>query len=143
MTARLLTIALLAALTVACGNNSTATSPTSTTSTSSTTTVTYAGTLEVGGSRFYSFTNVAAGSVTAFLASVTSPDTKLPVAVPLEIGVGVPAGTGCATTTTQIVSPGLVSQMSTSLAAGVFCLRVADAGQLRAPVSFAVRFSHP
>ena len=74
MTARLLTIALLAALTVACGNNSTATSPTSTTSTSSTTTVTYAGTLEVGGSRFYSFTNVAAGSVTAFLASVTSPE---------------------------------------------------------------------
>ena len=144
MTARLLTIALLAALTVACGNNnSSATSPTSTTTTSSATTVTYTGTIDVGGSRFYSFTNVAAGTVTAFLASVTSPDTKLPVNVPLQIGIGTPAGTDCATTTTQIVSPGLVSQMSASLAAGVFCLRVADAGELRAPVSFAVRFSHP
>lgn len=143
MTARLLTIALMAALTVACGDK-TATSPTTTTTTaSSTITVTYSGTLAVGGSRFYSFTNNAAGSVTAFLASVTSPDTKLPVAVPLEIGVGVPAGTGCSTTTTQMVTPGLVSQMSTSLAAGVFCLRVADAGQMRAPVSFAVRFTHP
>ena len=30
-----------------------------------------------------------------------------------------------------------------SLAAGVFCLRVADAGELRAPVTFAVRFTHP
>jgi len=29
------------------------------------------------------------------------------------------------------------------LAAGTFCLRVADAGELRGPASFAVRFSHP
>ena len=143
MTTRLLTIALLAALTVACGDNKTsATSPTSTTTTSATTVI-YTGTIDVGGSRFYSFTNVAAGTVTAFLASVTSPDTKLPVDVPLQIGIGTPVGTDCVTTTTQIVSPALVPQMSASLAAGVFCLRVADAGELRAPVSFAVRFSHP
>jgi len=42
-----------------------------------------------------------------------------------------------------VVGSGLVSQLSVSLAAGVFCLRVADAGQLKAPVSFAVRFTHP
>jgi len=141
MTARLLIVALLAALAVACGDDPSSTAPSSTTST--TTTVTYAGTIDVGGSRFYSFSNAAAGSVTAFLASVTSPATRLPVAVPLEIGIGVPAGTGCSTTTTQMVAPGLVPQMTVSLAAGVFCLRVADAGELRAPVAFAVRFSHP
>ena len=141
MTARLLAFAAMATLTVACGKDST-TSPTDTTATSSTT-VTYTGTLDAGGSRFYSFTNAAAGSVTAFLASVASPDTRLPVSVPLELGIGVPAGTGCATTITQVVEPGLVSQMSASLAAGVFCLRVADAGELRAPVTFAVRFIHP
>ena len=139
--ARMVALALVAALAAGCDDNS-ATAPTDTTTTSNTT-VTYTGTLEVGGARFYSFTNAAAGSVTAFLASVASPDTRLPVSVPLEIGIGVPAGTGCATTTTQIVAPGLVSQMSASLAAGVFCLRVADAGEMRAPVSFAVRFSHP
>jgi hypothetical protein len=141
MTARLLTVALLGALAIACGKDQSPTQPSSTAST--TTTVTYAGTIDVGGSRFYSFSNAAAGSVTAFLASVTSPDTRLPVVAPLEIGVGVPAGTGCSTTTTQVVAPGLVSQMTVSLAAGVFCLRVADAGELRAPVAFAVRFSHP
>ena len=142
MTVRMLTIALLAAVTVACGDD-TATSPTDADATAAATTVTYTGTIDVRGSRFYSFTNNAAGSVTAFLASVTAPDTQLPVPAPLEIGVGIPAGTDCATTTTQIVSPGLVSQMTASLAAGVFCLRVADAGELKAPVTFAVRFTHP
>jgi len=142
MTARLLAIALLAAMTASCGDD-TATSPTDTDTAATGTTVTYTGTIDVGASRFYSFTNGAAGSVTAFLASVTAPDTRLPVPAPLEIGVGVPAATDCATTTTQIVSPSLASQMTVSLAAGVFCLRVADAGELKAPVTFAVRFTHP
>jgi hypothetical protein len=141
MTARMLTMAVVAVLTVACGDDASPTSPTDTTPVA--TSVTYAGTLDVGASRFYSFTNTAAGSVTAFLASVTSPDTRLPIGAALELGIGVPAGTGCATTTTQVVAPGLVSQMTVSLAAGVFCLRVADAGELRAPVTFAVRFTHP
>ena len=141
MTARMLAIAAVATLAVACGDEGSPTSPTDTTPV--TASVTYAGTLDVGASRFYSFTNSAAGSVTAFLASVTVTDTRLPLAVPLELGIGVPAGTGCATTTTQVVAPGLVSQMTVSLAAGVFCLRVADAGELRAPVAFAVRFTHP
>ena len=141
MTARMLTMAVVAVLTMACGDDASPTAPTDTTPVA--TSVTYAGTLDVGASRFYSFTNNAAGSVTAFLASVTSPDSRLPIAAALELGIGVPAGTGCATTTTQVVAPGLVSQMTVSLAAGVFCLRVADAGELRAPVTFAVRFTHP
>ena len=144
MRARLSTIVLAAALAAACGNNSsTATSPTTTTTTPTTTTVTFAGTLDVGGSRFYSFSNNAAGSVTAFLASVTASGSPLPLAIPLELGIGVPAGTGCATTMTQVVTPELVTELTDSLAAGVFCLRVADAGALKAPVTFAVRFSHP
>jgi hypothetical protein len=133
---------VLALVTAACGDDS-PTSPSSTDSTTTTSTITYAGTLVVGGSRFYSFTNAAAGSVTALLASVAAADTRLPLAVPLEIGVGVPAGTDCATTITQLVAPGLVSQLNVSLASGTFCLRVADAGELRAPATFAVRFSHP
>lgn len=142
MRARLLAIAALAAFAAACGDDS-PTSPSDTTTTSAATSITYTGTLDVGASRFYSFTNSAAGSVTALLASVAATDSRIPLAVPLEIGVGVPAGTGCATTTTQIVTPSLVSQMTVSLAAGIFCLRVADAGELHAPVTFAVRFSHP
>ena len=141
MTARILALSILAMLTAGCGDEASPTEPGDTTA--SATAVTYTGTLEAGGSRFYSFSNAAAGSVTAFLASVASPETQLPVAVPLEIGVGVPAGTGCATTTTQVLSPSLVSQMTVSLEAGIFCLRVADAGQITSPVTFAVRFLHP
>ena len=141
MTPRALIVALLAALAAGCGNDDSPTEPTTITTT--TTTVTYAGTIDPGGSRFYSFTNSEAGSVTAFLASVTAADGRQPLSTPLELGIGIPGGTDCSTTTTQIVSPGLVTQMSVSLAAGVFCLRVADAGELRAPVTFAVRFIHP
>jgi len=141
MTARLLLIAALSGLVVGCGDDESATAPTTTTPT--VTTVTYTGTIDPGGSRFYSFTNSAAGSVTAFLASVTPADGRVPLALALELGIGIPAGTGCATTTTQVVAPGLATQMTASLAAGVFCLRVADAGELRGPISFAVRFSHP
>ena len=133
---------LLAFVTAACGDD-TPTSPSSSSTTTSTSTVTFAGTLSVGGARFYSFTNLESGSVTALLASVAGVDTRLPVAVPLELGIGIPAGTGCATTTTQRVSAGLISQMTATMAAGTFCLRVADAGELRVPVSFAVRFTHP
>ena len=139
--AALLITAGQAFVTAGCGDD-TPTSPSSS-STSATSTITYAGTLAVGGARVYSFTNAAAGSVTALLASVAATDTRLPLAVPLELGIGVPAGTGCATTSTQLVAPGLVSQMTVSLTAGTFCLRVSDAGELRAPASFAVRFSHP
>ena len=141
MTARVLLALTLAAVCAGCGDDESPTSPTD--SAPVTTSITYTGTLEVGASRFYSFTNNTSGSVTAFLASVTAPDSRLPLTVPLELGLGVPAGTGCATTSTQIVAPGLVSQMSASLAAGVFCLRVADAGEMRGPITFAVRFVHP
>jgi hypothetical protein len=142
-TAALLPLLLLA---LGCGNN-TATSPSSTSSTSSTSTttptsVTYAGTLDPGAFRFYSFNVTTAGSVTALLASVTAADTRLPIDAPLEIGVGVPSGTDCATTSTQVLSPGLVSQMTVTLAAGTYCLRVADSGALKAPAAFAVRFTH-
>jgi hypothetical protein len=143
MRAHLLMLAVIAALTLACGDDDSPTEPTSEDSTQAATSITYSGTLAVGGSRFYSFTNNTAGSVTAFLASVTSTDTRLPVAAPLEIAIGVPAGTDCPPTTSQILSPSLTSQMTVSLAAGIFCLRVSDAGQMKAPVDFAVRFAHP
>ena len=141
MTARALLFAALAAFCVGCGDGDSATAPTDTEQVF--TSVTYTGTLDAGAARFYSFTNNASGSVTAFLASVTSVESKQPVALPLEIGIGIPAGTGCATTTTQLVTPGLVAQVSASLAAGVYCVRVADAGEIKAPITFAVRFVHP
>jgi hypothetical protein len=105
-------------------------------------TVTFIGTLDTGGARFYSFTLTTAGTVTALLASVTS-TTGVPVSSALELGVGIPAGTGCEPSATQVVTAALLSQLSTSLPTGTFCLRVADTGRLAGPVTFAVRFTHP
>lgn len=127
-------------LAVACGDN--ASSPTSPTTTTAVTEL-LIGSLSVGGSRFYSFTLSSAGTVSVMLASVTSPITGSPVAKALEIGVGVPAGTGCATTTAQSAAAALTSQMIVSLQAGTFCVRVADTGELTSAVNFALRFTHP
>jgi hypothetical protein len=134
------TALVTAMLTVACGDDATPTSPTTTATTS---TVTFIGALEAGGARFYSFTVTTAGTVTALLASVTSTATGLPVSSALELGIGIPAGTGCAASTTQVVAPALLSQLSTSLPTGTFCLRVADTGSLAGPATFAVRFTYP
>ena len=143
MRARFVLPALVALLAAGCGNN-TATSPTSTSSTTATTSsITFAGTLNPGDFRFYSFTLSTAGSVVALLASVTDARTHLPLPVSLEIGIGIPAATDCATTTMQVLSAGLVSQMTVPLSTGTFCLRVADIGELTAPATFAVRFTHP
>jgi hypothetical protein len=143
MRPQLAVAALVALVGTGCGDN-TATSPTSTSSTTATTgSTTFTDSLDPGGSRFYSFTLATAGSVTALLASVTAADTHLPLPVSLEIGVGIPAGTDCAVTTAQMVAPGLVSQMTVSLSTGTYCLRVADVGELTAPATFAVRFTHP
>ena len=48
----------------------------------------FVGDLPVGGSRFQSFTVAQSGTVSATLASVTSPRTGAPVDVPLGIGIG-------------------------------------------------------
>ena len=134
------TALLTAMLTVACGDD---TAPASPTATATTSTVTFIGALETGGARFYSFTVATAGTVTALLASVTSTATGLPVSSALELGIGIPAGKGCEASTTQVVTPALLSQLSMSLPTGTFCLRVADTGSLAGPATFAVRFTYP
>ena len=131
----------LTAVVPACGDDS-PTSP-STTSVQTTTTVTYVTTVPLGGSRFYSFTVSAAGTVSAMLASVASPITGAPLAVPLEMSFGTPAGTDCAGEQSVTTDAALGIQLTTSLSAGVHCLRVADAGYLRDVARVAVRFTYP
>jgi hypothetical protein len=131
---------LLSGLLVSAGCGDTPTSPTDTTVTPSSTT--YASTLGLGSVRFYSFTVLADGPVTVMLASVTSPANGIPAGQPLEVSLGVPAATDCSPIYTELLSASLVTQISQTLTAGIYCIRVADSGQLTAPVRFAVRFTH-
>jgi hypothetical protein len=137
---RALLLGCMAALAIACdGSTSTPTGPTEVTLT----TQTFAGGLATGASRFYSFTVNAGGTVSLMLASVTSQADGSVLAQPLEIGVGIPAGTGCSVSIAKSSAPGLVAQLQTSANPGVHCVRVSDTHGLAAPVNFSLRFTHP
>lgn len=116
--------------------------PTSATETATgPTTILFSGTLQPRTSRFYSYTLATAGSVSALLASVER--SGVPVADALEIGIGSPAGIGCAVTMSAHVSASLVPQLRHEAAAGTYCVRVADTDGLSAPMTFTIRVIHP
>ena len=105
-------------------------------------TISFSGSLTIGAARFYSFTVREAGSMTATLASVTLPSGA---AVPtvMGLGIGIPRGTGCGLTTRVDTAARLTSQLESPVSPGIYCVEVADVGNLTGPVNFAVRFSHP
>lgn len=106
-----------------------------------TTTETFSGTLAVGTSRFYSFSVTMNGEVDITLASVTG--TNVPPTVTLTLGFGVPAGTSCTLATTTSAQAGSTAQITGTYPAGVYCVLLADAGNLIAPATFAVTIAHP
>jgi hypothetical protein len=131
-------------LPTAATNTSTSTTTTTTAPVSTATTPTvFEGTLDPRGSAFYSFKASQAGTVTATLASVLAIGQRGALTVPLRIGVGTPAGVGCALSQFSDVTPGLTPQFSTAVAAGISCLGVVDIGDLPGPSSFAIKFTYP
>jgi len=104
-------------------------------------TVLFSGTLQPRTTRFYSFTLTTSGTVSALLASVER--NGVPAANPLEIGIGSPAGTGCAVTISANVSASLIPQLRYDAAEGTYCVRVADTEGLSAPMTFTIRVIHP
>jgi hypothetical protein len=105
-------------------------------------TETFAGTLQVTGSNFYSFYVAQAGPVGLTLAAVQAPGGAA-LATPLGIGVGIPSGTGCARSTSQTAPPGLAAQLTVTLNPGTYCAAVFDPGHLTTAVNFAMRIRHP
>jgi len=131
---------LLTSLGAGCGNDS-STPTTPSTSTAPTTEV-FTGSLDVKGSSFYSFSVLSTGTVSVMLASITLGSPSAAAAIPVSLGVGVPAGLGCGVTTAVTVAPALTSQIANSLTAGIYCVNIADIGNLTAPVNFAIRIVH-
>jgi hypothetical protein len=141
---RLLLVLCLAAATAACGDDPapTPTGPAVPDSLVSTTSRLFTGTLAARESWFYSFTVPQDSGVFITLASVTGTDAREPAATPLRIGLGVPRGTGCATSTTTVAPAGLVPQIQQYTTQGVRCVSVEDPGTLAAPVRFAIRIGY-
>ena len=136
-----LTLALLAA---ACGGSDSASTTTPTVTTTPTTEL-FEGKLQGGGdSSFYSFTVNTTGNVNVTLAAVTlttTPGTSTNLV--LGVGLGTPIATDCSVTSQVSTGPGLVSQLvGSSLAQGIYCVRVFDVGTVTGPINFAIRIVH-
>lgn len=137
---KLVAVFLSAGLMAACADSTT--SPTTTTATTST--EIFAGTLDPGGSSFYSFSVTNGGVVTVNLASLTTgPTVRTTSTAVLGLGLGIPAGTDCAVSTSTETAAGLAAQMTNERTAGTYCVRIHDVGQLVVPVTFAIRIVHP
>lgn len=115
--------------------------PTSASSTTATTTL-FAGVVQVRGSRFYSYTVSTPGTVTAMFASLAT-GTGAVAHHQLELGIGIPAGTGCAVRQVINTAPALVPQLTQEAAAGTYCVNIADTEGLPASMNFAIRIVHP
>jgi hypothetical protein len=130
-------------LAAACDKNDTPTSPTDPPTTVAPPTINeeFVGTVDVGGSRFYSFTVVENGTVNVTLTSVGGPG--VPATAWLGLGIGAPSGEDCSTTSTVNTAPGTTAQITGTYAPGIYCARVLDIGNLFAPATFAVTIAHP
>jgi hypothetical protein len=130
-----------ALLGAACGGSDSATSPSDTTVTP--TTERFDATLTPGSSAFFSFTlTTTNGTVAINLASMSSLTAAGLIGVPMRIGYGVPAGTGCQVMQSIIAAPALISQLNVTLRDGTYCATVADIGNLTQPVNFTMRITH-
>ena len=133
----LIGIALLGA---ACGGNK-GTSPSDTTPAS--TTERFDAILTPGSAAFFSFQlSTTNGSVAINLASLSSLTRPGVLAVPMQVGYGVPAGESCALQQTILATPALVSQLTATLRDGTYCASIADVGNLKEPVNFSIRVTH-
>jgi hypothetical protein len=131
-------------LVTSCGSDS-VTSPTSSSTTvtvaAPTVTDVFSGTLPVSGSRFFSFTTSAYGTINVTLTSVAGE--FVPGTVMVGIGIGQPSGTECVTSSSLNTASGSSPQISGPYAAATYCVRIADIGNLFATASFSITVAYP
>jgi hypothetical protein len=130
---------LIAIAASGCGNDTVATPTSATTITP--TPILFSGTLQPKATRFYSYTLTSPGTVTAMLASLEQAGAPKPNA--LELGLGVPAGTGCAVQSAENTTTSLVPQIRQDAGVGTYCVRISDTDGLPAPMTFTIRVIHP
>ena len=143
MTRSLVIISVL--LVTGCGSDS-LTSPTTTTETtttvaSPTVTEVFASTVPVGGSKFFSFATSTYGTINVTLTSVGGE--FVPSTVMVGVALGQPSGTECVTSTSTNTASGSSPQISGPYAAGTYCVRIADVGNLFAAASFSITVAYP
>jgi hypothetical protein len=128
-----------------CSDDSTPTSPTSTTTTPTAASPIYTeefnDTVSVGGTSFYSFTVTQYGTVNVSLTSVSGQ--YVPSTVTLGLGLGKPEAETCAVSNSVTTQSGTGPQLTAIYDPGVYCVRVADVGNLYSAATFAVTVAFP
>ena len=122
----------------ACGDDDTPTSPTPTPA-APTTTEHYIGTLGVGASGFYSFSVSQYGTVNVTLSLTPVVDDP---AVMVALGLGTPSRFDCSANAITTAA-GPTPQISGAYNPGIYCVRLADAGNLTGPARFDIAIAHP
>jgi len=101
----------------------------------------FVGTLPKGGTVFYSFTVPVEGTVSFTLLSLTIGG--VPSDLAISIGLGVPSGTTCRTSSTGPVTVGPTPQQANPVVPSVYCVNVVDLGTLTADANFALNINRP
>jgi uncharacterized lipoprotein YajG len=124
------------------GSATTTTSPTATAPVRNT--ETFGATLNVGQSQFYSFTTLSSGTTDVTLVSIRPSGTPTVALHPvLNVGLGTPQGTDCAPANAVTAAPGLAAQLTVPTGISIYCVRIADIGNLATAVDYTVRVVHP
>jgi|KBSSwiStaDraftv2_1062776.scaffolds.fasta_scaffold44820_4 hypothetical protein len=142
-TLRAVVLAVLAAVFAAsCGNNDTTTTPTTTEDIRNT--EIFSATLSVGQSQFYSFTTISPGTTDVTLISLRPAGSiSSTLSSVVGIGLGTPQGTDCALSSALNTTPGLKAQLTATTNVSVYCVKIADIGNLTGTVDYTVRVVHP
>jgi hypothetical protein len=129
-------VAALALSAMACKDAASATSPTAT----SPVTETFSGQFVPGGSAARAFTAASSGTVSLTLTQIGPP-----ADVVVGFGVGIPQanGSGCYLTQTMQAGASTVPQITATVDAGTYCLRLYDTGAMVSPVAFSVTIVRP
>ncbi len=104
----------------------------------------FSGTLPPDTPQFYSFTSSVGGTTDITLISLRPPGVVTEtLSDVVALGLGTPAGTGCAVATSVNAAPGLIAQLSTATTATTYCVDIRNAGTLTGSADFTIRILHP
>lgn len=93
------------------------------------------------GSRFYSFTVPQDGLVSLTLLELA--ENGEPSSALVNIGIGIPQGTGCSVVDSRTTGVDVKPQFQDFFEAAVYCARVADVGNLTSDAAFALNIAYP
>jgi len=127
---------LLAVGAIACGGNSSTTTPST-----PRTTETFSGTVQVGGSDFHSFRVGSTGTTDVTLTAASPPST-----IVMGLSLGTPDDAGNCNRlagATVNVAAGSTPQLGTLSSTATLCVQVRDIGNQTSPVTYTVSVAHP